>query len=82
MKCRQMELTLCAFLQLLDSWRFLLANKYENPELREKSFAEIKKIFPNKQFNDDLKTQPEKLKKIFELQKKYNQEIAAALNEF
>ena len=53
---------------------FNLANLYENEALRERSFEEIQKTFPNMKISDDLKTQREKLKKIEELEEEKDEE--------
>ncbi|CAG9797648.1 unnamed protein product [Chironomus riparius] len=59
-----------------------LSNKYENDELRTKSFAEIKKTFPKLILNDDWAFNTEKVKKTIDLFKEKEEAIKRIEQKF
>lgn len=53
----------------------LMSNKYENHELKMKSFEAIKKMFPDKKFKNELADDPETIKKMLFVRQKLEKEF-------
>jgi hypothetical protein len=53
----------------------LMSNKYENHELKMKSFEAIKKMFPDKKFKNELADDPETIRKMLFVRQKLEKEF-------
>ncbi|KAL7012790.1 hypothetical protein ACKWTF_015051 [Chironomus riparius] len=61
---------------------FNMSHKYDQEELRKKSFEEVKKMYPKIEFKDEWASNPEKVVKIIEGYKKMEEEIRKQKDEF
>jgi Leucine-rich repeat (LRR) protein len=59
-----------------------LSNLYEHYELRMKSFVEVTKLFPGKELKEELAVQPDKIQKLFECKRKYDESVKTLEREF
>jgi Leucine-rich repeat (LRR) protein len=60
----------------------IISNKFGYNDLRQKSFEEIKKFLDDEEVNDDLATEPEKLKKLIDFKITMNQALADMKQKF
>jgi hypothetical protein len=60
----------------------IISNKFGYNDLRQKSFEEIKKFLDDEKINDDLATEPEKLKMLIDLKITMNQALADMKQKF
>ncbi|KAG5667675.1 hypothetical protein PVAND_015647 [Polypedilum vanderplanki] len=60
----------------------IFGKRFENVKLMENSFAEIKKMFPDKELKDELKEDDEKIVALIEAKKKMEETIKKAKEEF
>ena len=61
---------------------FNMSNKYDQEELRQKSFEEVKKMYPKIEFKNEWASNPEKVVKIIAGYKKMEEEMRKLKDEF